>query len=136
MARRIPGEFVPCDVNLVSDPAVMRAGALAELVFRRATEYAKRNDRDGDIYPMDIGLICNGIPGRPAQHVAALLREGLWETSGEGWQIRSFLKWNLSQAEQREEKDRKRLGAHRSNHKQGQHDTSPHPECPDCGGRK
>ncbi len=131
MARRIPGEFVPCDVNLANDPAIMRAGAWAELLFRRANEYAKRNDRDGIVHKVELGIVAFGIPGRPATHAAALVREGLWEETSGGWRIRSFLKWNLSQDEQNENRDKKRLAAQLTNHRR-YHKDDPHPECPHC----
>ena len=132
MARRIPGEFVPCDVNLANDPAILRAGPWAELLFRRANEYAKRNDRDGTVDSVELGVIAFGIPGKSASHAAALVREGLWEESAAGWTIRSFLKWNMSQSEQEEERERKRLGALKTNHKKGLHADSKHADCPDC----
>jgi len=132
MARRIPGEFVPCDVNLANDPRVMRAGALAELLFRRANEYAKRNDRDGDIESVELGVIAFGIPGNPHKLAAALVGEGLWRETDTGWIIAAFLKWNMSQAEQAQERERKRLGALKTNHKKGQHTPDRHPDCPDC----
>ena len=131
MGRRIPGEFVPSDVNLANDPDVMRAGALAELLFRRANEHAKKCNRDGDIYEIELPIICHGIPGKPANHAAALVREGLWECRAGGWLIRSFLKWNLSQAEQVEEKERKRLGAMKTNHRKH---AEIDPSCPICKG--
>jgi len=131
MARRIPGEFVPCDVNLANDPDIMRAGPWAELLFRRANEYAKKCDRDGLIYLLDLGIVAHGIPGKAEMHAAQLVRFGLWETADDGWSIRSFLKWNLSQAEQAEEKERKRLGAIKTNHrKHAERDET----CPICRG--
>jgi hypothetical protein len=131
MVRRIPGEFVPADVNLANDPAIMRAGPLAELMFRRANEYAKRNDRDGVICGVELGVIAFGIPGRPIAHAEALVREGLWEQSGDDYVIRSFLKWNMSQVEQAEDKEKKRLAAILTNHKRYHH-KEPQADCPHC----
>lgn len=131
MARRIPGEFVPCDVNLSTDPAIMRAGPLAELLYRRALEYVKRNDRDGQIHVIELPLIAHGIPGKPSAHAEALVGQGLWQSNCDGWVIRSWLKWNLSQAEQTEEKERKRLGAIKTNHRKH---AEPDSSCPICRG--
>jgi hypothetical protein len=133
MARRIPGEFVPSDVNLVSDPDIMRAGALAELLFRRANEHAKRNNRDGIIYAMELPIVANGIPGAARKHAEALVREGLWEERCDGWLIRSFLKWNLSQAEIAVEKEARRVGAIKTNHKRN-HRAEKDDYCPICRG--
>ena len=132
MARRIPGEFVPSDVNLANDPAIMRAGAWAELLFRRANEYAKRMHRDGTIEAVELRIITHGIPGRPEVHAEALVREGLWEPTKDGWYIRSFLKWNASQAEQAEVRAQKRRGAAVANHKKGAHAGRFDSECLTC----
>lgn len=131
MARRIPGEFVPSDVNLANDPAIMRAGPWAELLFRRANEYVKRTDRDGVVCAVELGVIAFGIPGKAATHAESLVREGLWEPTPDGYLIRSWLKWNLSQSEQAEERERKRAGSILTNHKR-YHKTEPQPDCPHC----
>ena len=131
MSRRIPGEFVPSDVNLANDPSIMRAGPLAELLFRRANEYAKKCARDGEIYSLELGIIAHGIPGKAEALAANLVREGLWEAMGDGWLIRSFLKWNLSQEEQRDEREKKRLAAQLTNHKR-YHTDDPQPDCQHC----
>ena len=135
MARTIPGEFVPSDVNLAHDPAIMRAGPWAELLFRRANEYVKKLSRDGDLYAADIPLIAHGIP-KPKAAVDALVKEQLWVATDAGWEIRSWLKWNLSKTQRTERRELNRIGAIKSNHKQGRHDTNPDPECELCQGSK
>lgn len=135
MARRIPGEFVPSDVNLANDPAIMRAGAWAELLFRRGNEHAKRMRRDGVIYAIELPILAHGIPGKAAAHADALVREGLWEPvedESPGWFIRSFLKWNLSQLEQADACAQKRTGAAITNHKKGGHKGRFDSQCPLC----
>ena len=132
MAKRIPGEFVPADVNLANDPAIMAAGYRAELLFRRANEYAKRLNRDGVIYPVELPVIAHGIPGKPQQLAGVLIDAGLWVDTDEGIIIRSFLKWNMSQAEQEESRARNRAGAIKTNHRRGRHDETPDAECPLC----
>ena len=133
MGRRIPGEFVPSDVNLANDPAIMRAGPLAELLFRRANEYAKKCDRDGIIYGIELPIIAHRIPGKPDSHAALLVREGLWEELADGWRIRSYLKWNLSQDEQVEDREKKRAAALLTNHRR-YHAAEPSTECIHCQG--
>ena len=86
MARRIPGEFVPCDVNLSSDPAIMRAGPMAELLFRRANEHAKRAARDGVIYKVELPLVAHGMT-RSERLADALVANNLWIDEGEHWAI-------------------------------------------------
>ena len=130
MARRIPGEFIPVSVNLASDPAVMCLDPLAELLFRRGLEHAKKNDRDGDIYRVELPAVALKI-GNPTKAAAALVDAGLWVETGDGWRIRSFLKWNLSQAEQAEERERKQAAAILGNHKR-HHKTERSADCIHC----
>ena len=130
MGRRIPGEFVPCDVNLSSDPAIMRAGPMAELLFRRANEHAKRAARDGVIYKVELPLVAHGMT-RPERLADALVANNLWIDEGEHWSIRSFLKWNLSQAEQQAEREKKQAAAILGNHKK-HHQTERSADCPHC----
>lgn len=130
-SRRVPGQFVPSDVNLANDPAIMLAGPYAELIFRRANEYIKKNKRDGLVLTMDIPIIANGIPGA-LRHVARLVEVGLWEVDPRGWIVRSYLKWNLSAAEQEEERIRKVEGAATTNHGKGLHVDKPDRMCPKC----
>ena len=132
MSSKIPGEFVPCDVNLANDPAILHAGFKAELLFRRANEYAKRMNRDGVIYPVELPIIAHGIPGDARKLVDSLIDAGLWENTENGLVIRSFLKWNMSQAEQSEAREKKRIGAMKTNHKKGQHADKLDSECPLC----
>ena len=130
MARRIPGEFVPCDVNLSSDPAIMRAGPMAELLFRRANEHAKRAARDGVIYKVELPLVAHGMT-RPERLADALVANNLWIDKGEHWSIRSFLKWNLSQAEQQAEREKKQAAAILGNHRK-HHQAERSADCPHC----
>ena len=132
MATKIPREFVPCDVNLANDPAVLHAGFKAELLFRRANEYAKRMNRDGIIYPVELPIIAHGIPGDPMRLVDVLIDAGLWQDTDDGLVIRSFLKWNMSQDEQAAAREKKRIGAAKTNHGRGRHADTPDKECPIC----
>ena len=132
MAWRIPGEFVPCDVNLANDPKILRAGFAAELLFRRANEYAKRMNRDGTLEEIELPVVAHGIPGKPAALAEALVREGLWEKTPTGWLIRSFLKWNPSSEVQAATKAQRRIGAAKTNHARGRHVDEIDPDCPLC----
>lgn len=131
MARRIPGVFVPVDVNLSSDQRIIRVGAMGELLYRRGLEHVKKTGRDGVIFHAELPEFARGI-ATPAKQAAALVHEGLWvERDGESWQVRSWLKWNASNAERAEQKEKNRLGALKTNHAQGRHET-PYPDCPEC----
>ena len=132
MARRIPGVFVPSDVNLANDPCILKAGYRAELLFRRGNEYAKRMSRDGLLYAVELPIIGHGIPGNLSTFAGELVKFGLWEARPDGWMIRSFLKWNLSQVEQEEARGQKRIGAAKTNHKRGAHREEFDNGCPLC----
>ena len=69
--------------------------------------------------------------GNPTKAAAALVDAGLWVETGDGWRIRSFLKWNLSQAEQAEERERKQAAAILGNHKR-HHKTERSADCIHC----
>ncbi|MGV8972229.1 MAG: hypothetical protein ACOH10_07890 [Rhodoglobus sp.] len=130
MSRRIPGQFVPADVNTANDPAIMAAGPMAELIYRRANEYVKKNHRDGVVYSLDLPIIGNAIPNA-TKHAARLVCVGLWDATPDGWAIHSWLKWNLSLIEQAEQKARNAEGALLTNHKLDRHKKA-RKGCPLC----
>jgi len=130
MTRRIPGQFVPSDVNTASDPAIMQAGPLAELIYRRANEYVKKNHRDGIVYVLDLPIIGNAI-SQPSRYAARLVAVGLWDEIPGGWRIHSWMKWNLSLAEQAEAKAKNIVGALITNHNLDRH-KKPKKGCPLC----
>ena len=135
MARKIPGEFVPLDINLPSDPKIRRAGPDAELVYVRGLIYLKRTKSDGFVPDYDLPALAVGCRNVP-KAVDSLVRVGLWdpaERDGEpGWTCRAWLKWNSSQKEIAEMRAERRVGALRTNHSRGLHADKEHPECPDC----
>ena len=130
MARRIPGEFVPLDLNLPRDPAIRQAGPDAELLYVRGLIYIKSARSDGVIPEYDLPVVSVGLKN-PQRSAEALVAARLWSVTPGGWLCRSWLKWNLSQAEIAESKEKNRLGAIKANHKQNRHAT-PDPECPLC----
>lgn len=131
MARKIPREFVPLDLNMPRDPKIRRAGPDAELLYIRGLIYLKSADSDGIIPDYDLDVVGAGLKNITKSR-DALVRVELWDEVEGGWVCRSWLKWNLSQAEQADERDQKRVGALKSNHAQGRHAESPSPECPMC----
>lgn len=131
MARRIPGEFVPSDVNTRSDPSIRQAGCLAELLFRRGNEHVKATKRDGILYKFDLEVFGVGIEGDLKTHARKLVKFGLWIDEGDHWLVPRYLKWNHSQAEIAEAKDAKRLGAMKTNHRKHK---EPDSDCPICRG--
>lgn len=117
---RIPGEFVPLDVNYAHDRAIRQAGPMPELLFIRGMAYARRLRTDGVIPDYDLPIIGVGIPN-VTRHATTLVRVGLWLAADEGWLIRSFPKWNPITATERTGKQSKggALGNHNRWHRDG-----------------
>lgn len=130
MARRIPGEFVPLDLKLPRDPAIRQAGPDAELLYIRGLIYLKGAESDGVIPEYDLPVVAVGLKN-PAKSVEALVAARLWNRTPGGWECRSWLKWNASEAEKAEERSKKRDAAIRSHHKRGLHEIT-EAECPLC----
>ena len=135
MARRIPGEFVPLDVNMPHDIKVRRAGPHAELLYIRGLIYLKKAPTDGFIPKFDLPALSSGCL-QVAKSVKALVTVGLW-IEGEhegvtGWYCVAWLKWNSSEAEKDEQRSQRRLGALKTNHDRGLHKEEPHDDCPKC----
>ena len=93
MARLIPDEFVPLYVHYRRDRAIRKAGPDAELLFIRALAFARANRTGGMIEDFDLDEIGAGL-NDPTASATALVDVNLWLTSGTGWLIRSFEKWN------------------------------------------
>ena len=97
MASTIPDEFVPLHVHYRRDRAIRAAGANAELLYLRALAFARANRTGGVIEDFDLDELGTGIPDA-TDSAATLVRVGLWVTSGAGWLIRSWEKWNPANA--------------------------------------
>lgn len=132
MASRIPGDFVPLDVNYLRDPAIRKAGPDAEFLYLRALPFVKASNTDGILYDYDLDQVSVGLT-KVAARRDALVREGLWIPIEGGWLIRSWTKWNQTEAEKREAREKKRSAAIRTNHKR-YHGSEPDPGCPHCTG--
>lgn len=136
MARRIPGEFVPLDLDLPRDIKIRKAGPDAELLYIRGLIYLKASDYDGFIPDFDMPALAVGCRNVPAS-VKKLVAVGLWERATyddmDGYNCRAWLKWNMSRAELEAQRIQRKIGALKTNHARGQHDDEPHDECPKCG---
>lgn len=105
---KLPGLYVPLDVNYVSDEGIRRAGTDAELLFVRGLAYAKRTKSDGFLPDYDMPVIAVGLSEVEAR-IKALVAWELWDEEDDGWRIRSWDKWNPPGEE--EERERKRAMA-------------------------
>lgn len=135
MARRIPGEFVPLDLDLPRDIKIRKAGPDAELLYIRGLIYLKQGETDGFIPEFDLAVLSSGCKNVPAS-VRKLVAAGLWNGATRddmtGWECVAWLKWNSSEAEKEAMREEKRIGALKTNHGKGQHAENPHADCPKC----
>lgn len=86
---------VQLDVEYASDPKIIDAGPMAELLYVRALCFAKRTMRDGCITQSQLRTISIGIPSASRQ-AQRLVDVGAWEKTGDGWRIAAWLKRNKS----------------------------------------
>lgn len=100
---KMPGPYVPLDVNYDSDPAIIAAGEDAEVLFVRSLSYSKRSYSDG--FVPDFQLPRFGLK-RIGERVAALVREGVWLPVDGGFQIRSWARWNETSVEMEQKRQR------------------------------
>lgn len=115
---RIPGLFVPLDVNYPRDRAIRQAGPEAELVFIRALVFTKGSKTDGFLADFDLDAAMVGLkPAWVKKGVDALVKVGLWNAVDDGWQVRSWEKWNSTQEQIAEDQEAKREGGKQGNHK-------------------
>ena len=114
--------------NVTDRVVADRALKASEERYRLATEAVR-----GLVYDYDIPVISVGLRNVP-QRVAALVRERLWEEVPNGWHVRSWAKWNLSQSELAENKLKRQEAAARTNHSLGRHQVNPDDNCPVCQG--
>lgn len=134
MARRIPGEWVPFDVNTARNKRIRQAGCMAELLFRRSVEYSKGAKLDGEVPKYDLPVVGIGITGELAEYAATLVRTGLWEDRDDHWYITGYAERNATQAEISADREAKRQGAIKTNHKR--HADTPDPACPLCDAKE
>lgn len=129
-----PSVFVPLDANYPRDPRIRRAGPDAELLYVRALAYAKAGETDGFVHDYDLEVVAVGLT-KVQQRVSALVREKAWEEREGGWFICGWFKWNKSTDQLRNDKERRRIGAARTNHKKHMaNGEGPFGWCPVCTG--
>lgn len=101
--------FAKVSVTFQSDSRIMRAGPMAELLYLRAIAWSKKELEDGRLPAAALPFVALGL-GDPAPLVAALVREGLWEETDDGWTV-PRLKWTKWQTTREQVQD---LAAKRS----------------------
>lgn len=130
---RVPGTYVPLDINYLRDPAIRKAGPDAELLYIRTLAFIKGAGTDGVLYEWDLSVVAVGLKF-PEKRAAALVKNGLWEKVDDGWYVSAWVKWNMTQDELKEQREAKRAGAIKTNHNR-KHAGEPDPTCPHCTDR-
>lgn len=127
---RVPGEFVPFDVNSQRDLSCV--SPYAELLFYRTNAAVRLHKAAGSVREYD--LIVTGAGLRNVMKlVAELVEHGFWIVDGDGWYIRSWEKWNGTSAQANDEKEAQRAAAIKTNHDRWHEGTGKFdPKCVHC----
>lgn len=102
---KMPGPYVPLDVNYARDRAIAAAGEEAELLYLRALAYCKGTFSEGFVPDHEVDEIAKRLKRVP-QRIAALVREELWSVTDGGWLIRNWNRWNESSEEVQAKRER------------------------------
>lgn len=94
--RRV-GAYAPLSSTYYQDDAIADAGEAAELLFLRGLAFcASRPEQDGYISRTQVVRFAGvGMPDA-LERAARLVDVGLWEEAENGFQVRSWLRWNKS----------------------------------------
>lgn len=119
---KMPGMYVPLDVNYISDADIRRAGPDAELLFVRGLAYCKRSSPDGLVPDFDLEIVGVGLKS-VEKRAATLVQHGLWVEVEGGWQVRSWSRWNETSKdlEAKRERARQRQADKRDRDKHSSH---------------
>ena len=99
MARRTPRIYAVVAYDYYLDPRFAGLSASAETLYIRALGYIKGQRTDG--YIPAAALPHLKPQSRTLKRDAkALVSAGLWELEGDGYRVRSWARWNLTNAEQ------------------------------------
>jgi hypothetical protein len=114
-----------CD-TLHGHPKAAAAGLEAMGIWALALSHCGAYLTDGHI-TRATALRIAGTPEVLERLAATLVRVGLWESSGDGWQFHDYLAYNPSRAEVHAEREAKRAAGHRGAAKRwGTHDGTTH----------
>lgn len=92
-----PKTYVRIDDHITENPAIIRVGPLAAWLFLAGLCYCSRQLSDGAIPAGVLGQL--SAVDKPHRHAAALVAEGLWQTTTDGWQVVDYTQWQRSRAE-------------------------------------
>lgn len=106
-------DWVKLSSSYYNDPAIMRAGEAAEVLFTRALGYCGEQETEGFVPAEALQRL---TPTKATARAEALVREGLWDAVPGGWQ---FVAWQKHQTSADKlaaarEANRRRQAAHRA----------------------
>ncbi|MCW2757009.1 MAG: hypothetical protein JWO46_755 [Nocardioidaceae bacterium] len=106
-------DWVKLASTYYNDPALMRAGEAAEVLFTRGLAYAGCHETDG-IIPREV--LPRLTPTRAPARARALVAEGLWSVVPQGWRIVAWDRHQVTGGElqKRREATRTRVARHRA----------------------
>lgn len=136
MSRKKSGLPVWCRLSaeIQHDEDFLDLSMPAMTVFLLSIPIAKERRRDGEISLRDfVSVFVGKLDLTDLEQIAMeLVESGFWlSAGGMRYIVRSFTRWNESQDEQAELRERKRIGALRTNHTRWGHET-PVAGCPLC----
>jgi len=107
--------FQKIDPKLPEDPSIIEAGTDGELLYIRGLLFSRLTLSEGRLTKFNLPTFAHGIPN-PKKHAAHLVQLGLWIDAGDEWQIRNWVKWNMTRDDRlersRQRADSGRRGAH------------------------
>ncbi|WP_141581270.1 hypothetical protein [Actinomadura sp. WMMA1423] len=94
--RRV-GTYAPLAANYFMDDAIAEAGEAAELLFIRGLAFcASRPEQDGYLSRTQLVRFVGVGMSDAVERARRLVDVELWEAVDDGYQVRSWLKWNRS----------------------------------------
>lgn len=134
MSRKELGQWARLSAKIYQDPDFLTCSKDARLCYLTGIAIAKDLNQDGRVHMWAlVGAMYGVMESHEVELVAAeLVDRGLWSSEGGGtYFVRAFLKWNESSDEQSDARNRKRLGALKTNHRRGLHVQNVD-DCPLC----
>lgn len=100
------GSYAPLSAHYYKDDAIADAGPMAELLYVRGLAFCADVLSDGFISHTQLTRYVGvGIP-QYRKHAEKLCEVGLWLHEEGGYWVKSWAKWNLTEAEIREKQKR------------------------------
>jgi len=96
------GSYAPLSATYYKDEVLVDVGPLAELLYVRGLAFCAEVLSDGHISDTQFSRFVGGGIPQAKRHAQRLVDSDLWQRNGNGYIVRSWLKWNASREEIRE----------------------------------